>query len=138
MPKASARCAGVIALIDRPLRGRGMKCQLSRSGLSNGKRAVAFSESSSAWTNREAAVAIRVAERSTYAPAARARPITPNVARLRLGLIPFIGHPPRSTAVVPPMIGRQFEAHRTAPRRRVNEEERRAKKGAAASVPDWI
>ena len=34
-PKASARCSGFSSLIGRPLRGRGMKCQSSRSGESN-------------------------------------------------------------------------------------------------------
>ena len=35
-PKASARCSELSSLIGKPLRARGMKCQSSRSGESNG------------------------------------------------------------------------------------------------------
>ncbi len=59
-PNASARCSGLSSLIGRPLRPRGMKCQLSRSGESYGYVALAACACDSDSTNRSAATAMRL------------------------------------------------------------------------------
>ncbi len=93
-PKARARCSGFIALIGKPLRSRGMKCQLSRSGESKVNVACSRCESSSAASQRWAAVPIARPLVSIWAPAQTARPTTARAARVRLGLIFGMAPPP--------------------------------------------
>jgi hypothetical protein len=68
-----------------------MKCQLSRSGLSNGKDACALCSSDKVARNRPAASAIAPPDWSASPPAQTARPIIPRATNAKLGFIPRIG-----------------------------------------------
>ncbi len=87
-PKASARCSELISLTGNPLRGRGMKCQSSRSGASKGNVALAAWSFDNEVRNRSAATAMWLPVCSTYAPAQRASATTTIAANTRLSLTP--------------------------------------------------